>query len=257
MGILTKPLPNMKKLDAKLQRAQMNIPAKVFLLRGLLVAMAIGGIVSFLGKPFFIGMGIGLIPGVLLPLKYVQFKINKEMKKFLGIFPDAIDLIVRGLRSGLPVSESMRMVGNEVPEPVGSIFKNITHTMELGVSMDKALQDTAETLQNTEFNFFATSIIIQRETGGNLGEILSNLSDVLRKRHMMKMKIKSMTSEARASAWIVGSLPVIVSAAVNVMSPGYQDILISDYRGNIALLIAIGMLVFGVWIMARMAKFEL
>lgn len=257
VGILTKPLPDMKTLDAKLKRAQISVPSKVFLLRGLFVSLAIGALFALMGKSFWFGLAFGLIPGVLLPLKYVSMKINGQMKRFLRVFPDGIDLIVRGLRSGLPVAESMRMVGKEVPEPVGGVFRNITDTMELGVSMDKALQDVAMELQNTEFNFFATSIIIQRETGGNLGEILSNLSDVIRKRNTMQMKIKAMTSEARASAWIVGSLPVIVSAAVNVISPGYQDILFNDPSGLKWLFIAIGMLSFGVWIMGRMAKFEM
>ena len=257
IGLLTKPLPDMKSLDEKLQRAQIETPSKVFLLRGLFVALACTGAAIALDKPFWMGLGPGLTVGILFPLKYVNMKIEKKMKVFLSIFPDAIDLIVRGLRSGLPVTESMKMVGNEVPEPVGGVFRNLISTMELGVSMDKALQDTASAMQNTEFNFFATSIIIQRETGGNLGEILSNLSDVLRKRHMMQMKIKAMTSEARASAWIVGSLPVIVSIAVNLLSPGYQDVLIDDYRGNIALGTAVGMLVGGVWLMGRMAKFEM
>lgn len=257
MGILTKPLPNMHSLDEKLARAKIDVPSKVFLTRGILFALACGGVALLLGKPFFLGLGGGIALGIWLPLKYVGFKIGKHMKKFLQVFPDAIDLIVRGLRSGLPVTESMKMVGREVPEPVGSIFRRITDTMELGVSMEKALQEVASELQSTEFNFFATSIIIQRETGGNLGEILSNLSDVLRKRFTMRMKVKAMTSEARASAWIVGSLPVIVSVATSIMSPGYLDTLFDDFRGNIALAVACGMLFAGVWTMGRMAKFDL
>jgi tight adherence protein B len=123
--------------------------------------------------------------------------------------------------------------------------------------MEKALQDTARKLDNTEFNFFTTSIILQRETGGNLSEILNNLSEVIRKRYMMKMKIRAMTSEARASSIIIGVLPFIVSLAVMVISPGYLNPLIDDYRGNVSLIIASGMLVFGIWIMNRMAKFEI
>lgn len=257
VGILTKPLPNMKVLDEKLKRAHIDVPSKVFILRGIMVMFACAGGAVAIGKPFFIGLSVGAVVGILLPIKYVNRKINKHMKKFLQIFPDGIDLIVRGLRSGLPVTESMKMVGKEVPEPVGSVFRQITDTMELGVSMEKSLEEVSKGLNNTEFNFFATSIIIQRETGGNLGEILSNLSDVLRKRHMMQMKIKAMTSEARASAWIVGSLPIIVGLAVSVMSPGYLDFLFDDYRGNVALGVACCMLTTGVWVMGRMAKFDL
>lgn len=257
VGFLTKPLPNMQKLSDKLKRAQMTIPAKVFVLRSLLICI-IGAVAAFgLGKNPMLGFGLGIIIGFWLPMKYINFRINSYTKKLLKIFPDAIDLIVRGLRSGLPVAESMNMVGQDIPDPIGSIFRTVTDSMKLGVPMDKALQDMARTLHNTEFNFFVTSIILQRETGGNLGEILSNLGDVLRKRYMMQMKIKAMTSEARASAWIVGSLPVIVSIATLVMSPGYMDILWEDYRGNIAFASAVGMLFLGVWTMKRMAKFEI
>lgn len=257
LGILTKPLPNMKKLDEKLKAAQMEIPAKVFVLRGVGIAIALAVLAGVTGKSIVLGFLLGVILGLGLPLKMVNMRITKNMKKFLRIFPDGIDLIVRGLRSGLPVAESMRMVGAEVPEPVGGVFRRVTDTMELGVPMEAALQEVANTLNNTEFNFFATSIVLQRETGGNLGEILSNLSDVLRRRFMMQMKIKAMTSEARASAWIVGSLPVIVSIVVLLMSPGYMDVLFDDFRGNMALGGAVCLLCSGVWVMCRMAKFEI
>src|SRR5690606_10394833 len=130
--------------------------------------------------------------------------------------------IVRGLRSGLPVSESIVLVSKEVPEPVGSVFGTVSNTMKLGVTMEKALQDMAEELDISEFNFFTTSIVLQRETGGNLAEILNNLSEVLRGRFMMQMKIKAMSSEARASTYIVAALPVFVFCAVSLMSPDYM-----------------------------------
>lgn len=257
IGILTKPLPNMKKLDDQLKAAQMDIPAKVFVVRGLGIALACAVLAGFLGKPILMGFLAGIVLGLGVPMKLVKMRIHKHMKQFLKVFPDGIDLIVRGLRSGLPVTESMRMVGKEVPDPVGEVFRRLTDTMELGVPMEAALQEVAGSLNNTEFNFFATSIVLQRETGGNLGEILSNLSNVLRRRFMMQMKIKAMTSEARASAWIVGSLPIIVAVAVSILSPGYMNILFEDYRGNMALGGAACLLIGGVWVMGRMAKFEM
>jgi tight adherence protein B len=256
IGLLAKPLPNMKKLDDRLKAAHMTISAKVFVLRGIIVAIICAVIAVVLHKPLLMGLLFGIVLGLGVPMKLITIRINSHMKKFLKIFPDGIDLIVRGLRSGLPVSESFRMVGNEVPEPVGEVFRRVVSMMELGVPMETALQEVARSLNNTEFNFFATSIILQRETGGNLGEILSNLSDVLRRRFMMQMKVKAMTSEARASAWIIGSLPIIVGIAVSVMSPGYMNIMFEDYRGNMALAGAICLLSSGVWIMGRMAKFD-
>ena len=255
---LTKPLPNFATLGEKLERAGFDITPKQYVLRrGIIVLLIVFVISGLLKKSFFLALTVGIILGVWLPFKYMQMRIAKKNKAFLVLFPDAIDLIVRGLRSGLPVSESIVLVSQEVPEPVGGVFLNISRTMKLGVSLEKALQETARRLDMTEFNFFTTSIIIQRETGGNLSEILNNLSEVLRARFMMRMKIKAMSSEARASAVIIGALPFIVIIAVSVMSPAYMSLLYTDHRGNIAAAIAAGMLFFGMWVMGRMTKFEI
>ncbi len=258
IGLLLKPFPNVQRLQDKLERAGYKTAnAKVFLLRSLLVVLCcIGG--SFaLHKPVIIGIAVGLVLGLWLPIKVLNHKIDKHMKKFLQILPDGIDLIVRGLRSGLPIAEGIAVVAKEVPDPVGEVFRHVADSTKLGVPLEKSLQDIARQLGNTEFNFFATSIILQRETGGNLGEILGNLSNVLRLRFTMQMKIKAMTSEARASAIIVGSLPFLVSIATQLMSPGYLDLLWEDKRGTKMLMIAGGMLWFGVTSMKRMAKFEI
>ncbi len=258
IGLLLKPFPNVERLQDKLNRAgYKHSNAKVFLLRALLVVLCCGGAATALHKPLVLGLAIGLITGFVIPIKVLNYKIDRHMKKFLQIFPDGIDLIVRGLRSGLPIAEGIAVVAREVPDPVGEIFRHVADSTKLGVPLEKALQDMSRQLGNTEFNFFTTSIILQRETGGNLGEILGNLSEVLRKRFTMQMKIKAMTSEARASAIIVGSLPFLVSAATQVMSPGYLDLLWEDRRGTRMLMIAGGMLWFGVTSMKRMAKFEI
>jgi tight adherence protein B len=231
---LAKPLPNLKTIDDRLQRAGKQITARQFLLRRVLWTV-----------------------GVLIPLKLLSRAVDKRAKAFLKNFPDAIDLIVRGLRSGLPVSESFVVVSQEIPDPVGSTFINITNTMKLGVPMEKALQDMARKLDLTEFNFFTTSIILQRETGGNLAEILNNLSEVLRGRFLMRMKIKAMSSEARASAMIIGALPFVVFTLISIISPGYMNVLYDDPKGNFWAGVAIGMMVTGALIMRRMTQFEI
>jgi tight adherence protein B len=256
--MLAKPLPSFNKLGDRLERAGINLSPKQYALRRIFWLIGITFAVSFiLKKSILLGIFLGIIFGVWLPLKWMQRNINKQNKAFLRIFPDAIDLIVRGLRSGLPVSESIVLVSTEVPQPVGGIFSNISNTMKLGVTLEKALAETARKLDLTEFNFFTTSITLQRETGGNLSEILNNLSEVLRGRYIMGMKIKAMSSEARASAMIIGALPFIVILAVGVLSPGYLRPLIDDHRGNIAAITAAGMMSFGLWVMNRMTKFEI
>jgi tight adherence protein B len=256
--LLMKPLPDFKKLGDRLERAGKTITPKQYVFRRALTVLAITIVVSvILKKSVILGLSLGIIFGAWLPIKFLQRSINKESKAFLRLFPDAIDLIVRGLRSGLPVSESLVLVSHEVPDPVGSIFGNISNTMKLGVTMEKALIETAKKLELTEFNFFTTSIILQRETGGNLSEILNNLSEVLRNRFIMHMKIKALSSEARASAIIIGALPFVVILAVSILTPEYMTVLWTDYRGNIAAGIAAGMMGSGLWIMNRMTKFEI
>jgi tight adherence protein B len=223
-----------------------------------------GGIILFVvlalllvHKPPALAVTAGLFAGIVLPHFYIGIRGARRIKKFLSLFPDAIDFIVRGLRSGLPVTESMNMVGAEMEEPIGSIFSSIGESVRLGVSVEKALSDTAKKLSSTEFNFFVTSIVLQRETGGNLSEILSNLSEVLRKRFMMRMKIKAMSSEAKASAIIVGSLPFVVILALSFTSPGYLDPLIDDSRGHMAAAGAATSLLLGIGIMVKMTRFEI
>jgi tight adherence protein B len=255
---LAKPLPNFKGLGDQLKRAGIPLTPQQYVVRRLMVVLAIVFFLSFiLKKKLIIGVLVGLVAGAWIPLKLLQRKINKQQKAFLRVFPDAIDLIVRGLRSGLPVSESMILVSTEVPEPVGGTFKTISQKMKLGVTLEKALQETALELGLTEFNFFTTCIVLQRETGGNLAEILNNLSEVLRSRFIMRMKIKAMSSEARASSYIIGALPFVVIGAVSVLTPDYMTPLYEDSRGNVAAGIAAFMMFSGMWVMNRMTNFEI
>jgi len=172
-------------------------------------------------------------------------------------FPDAIELLVRGLRSGLPVGETLGVVAQEIPGPVGEEFKIITDKIKVGKTMEDAMQDTADRLGTPEFQFFVITLAIQRETGGNLAETLSNLSDVLRKRAQMKLKIKAMSSESKASAYIVGSLPFIVFGLVWSVNPTYLGGFFVEPRLIIAGLIGLVWMSIGVGIMAKMVSFEI
>lgn len=210
-----------------------------------------------LGKPLLLGMLVGLLLGLGLPHLVIKRKLHKRQMAFLKLFPEAIELIVRGLRAGLPVAESFITVSRELPPPMGDTFGIISQQTALGVPMEKALVDAAQRIDLTEFNFFVTTIILQRETGGNLGEILYNLADMLRARQMMKLKIGALSSEARASAYIVGALPFVVFGILSVVSPRYLDPLYNDYRGNVAVLSALGLIAFGGFVMKRMTAMEI
>jgi tight adherence protein B len=183
--------------------------------------------------------------------------IAKRIKQFNANFPDAIELMVRGLRSGLPITETLGIVASEIGGPVGLEFRTVSDKMKIGRTMEAALQDTADRLGTAEFQFFVITLAIQRETGGNLAETLSNLADVLRKRAQMKLKIRAMSSESKASAMIVGALPFIVFIMVWVINPDYMSGFFKEDRLIVAGLGAMVWMSIGVAVMAKMVNFEI
>ena len=208
------------------------------------------------GAPL-LALGIGLLVGAGVPHVLVNVFIGKRSNQFTTKFPDAIELLVRGLRSGLPVTETLSVVAQEVPGPVGQEFKLVIERIKIGRTMEDALQETADRLNSPEFSFFCITLAIQRETGGNLAETLSNLADVLRKRAQMKLKIKAMSSESKASAYIVGSLPFIVFGMVYYVNPAYLAGFFSEDRLIVAGLGGLTWMGIGAFIMAKMVSFEI
>jgi tight adherence protein B len=207
--------------------------------------------------PVTISILLGLVSGLGLPHVTVGFLIARRVKKFLADFPEAIDLIIRGLRSGLPVPESIRIVGQEIKGPVGTEFALISDRIRFGETLEDALWDAAGRIDLPDFKFFVVSLSVQRETGGNLAETLENLSEILRKRRQMKLKIKAMSSEARASAMILGSLPFLMFAIMFVINSGYVMTLFSDPRGLAMVGFAFACLAVGVGVMWKMVRFEI
>ena len=226
-----------------------------------LVSLGIIVVVSFLlilkGLPPMLGLMLGLFAGVGLPHFIVGKMIKRRIGKFTARFPDAIELMVRGLRSGLPISETLGIVADELPGAIGDEFRTVSDKMKIGRTMEAALQDVADRLGTPEFQFFVITLAIQRETGGNLAETLANLADVLRKRAQMKLKIKAMSSESKASAWIVGSLPFIVFTLIWFINGKYMQAFFTDERLMIAGAGGLVWMGVGVFIMAKMVDFEI
>ena len=204
-----------------------------------------------------LSLGVGLLIGAGLPHMVVNFFIKRRNGAFTTKFPDAIELLVRGLRSGLPVTETLGVVATEVPGPVGEEFKLVTERIKIGRTMEDALQETADRLNTPEFSFFVITLAIQRETGGNLAETLSNLADVLRKRAQMKLKIRAMSSESKASAYIVGALPFIVFTMIYWINPNYLGGFFTDDRLIVTGLGGLVWMGIGAFIMAKMVSFEI
>ena len=221
------------------------------------IAVAIALLIYLKTGAPLLGLGVGIVVGAGLPHMVVSSFIKRRLNAFTSKFPDGIELLVRGLRSGLPVTETLGVVATEVPGPVGQEFKAVVERIKIGRTMEEALQETANRLGTAEFQFFVITLAIQRETGGNLAETLSNLSDVLRKRAQMKLKIRAMSSESKASAYIVGALPFIVFGMIWWINPDYIGGFFVDDR-----LIATGLgglvwMSIGGFIMAKMVSFEI
>jgi len=209
------------------------------------------------GAPILLTILLALAAGIGIPHFVIGFLTKRRVNQFTVKFPEAIELLVRGLRSGLPISETLGVVGTEMPGPVGVEFRSVSDKMKIGRTMDAALQEVADRLGTPEFQFFVITLQIQRETGGNLAETLSNLADVLRKRAQMKLKIKAMSSESKASAYIVGSLPFIVFGLVYMVNPKYMMNFFVDERLIIAGMGGLFWMSLGVFIMAKMVNFEI
>jgi tight adherence protein B len=221
------------------------------------IALAITVLLFLKTGAAMLSLAIGLFAGAGIPHMVVNFFIKKRNNAFTVKFPDAIDLLVRGLRSGLPVTETLGVVATEIPGPVGEEFKLVTERIRIGKTMEESLQDTADRLNTPEFSFFVITLAIQRETGGNLAETLSNLSDVLRKRAQMKLKIRAMSSESKASAYIVGALPFIVFGMVWWINPKYLNGFFTDERLIVTGLGGLVWMSIGAFIMAKMVSFEI
>jgi tight adherence protein B len=249
------PKPALMRL--RLERTGKNITLGKYAMVSVGLVAVVATLLMLKGMPFLLATLLGLFVGIGLPHFVVGKMIAKRLKMFNVNFPDAIELMVRGLRSGLPITETLSVVSGEIPGPVGLEFRTVSDKMKIGRTMESALQDVADRMGTPEFQFFVITLAIQRETGGNLAETLSNLADVLRKRAQMKLKIKAMSSEAKASAMIVGALPFIVFTLVYMLNPNYMGGFFVEQRLIVAGLGAMVWMGIGVAIMAKMVNFEI
>lgn len=207
-----------------------------------------------LAMPIAAAFGIGA--GLLLPHLYVNFRRNARFKRFATEFPNAIDVVVRGIKAGLPLVDCLKIIAAEAQEPVKGEFKILVEDQTLGMPLVEAVQRLSERIPLSEASFFAIVIAIQSGTGGSLSEALGNLSRVLRERQKMKAKIKAMSSEAKASSGIIGSLPIIVAGLVYLTSPEYVTLLFTTLLGNFILGVSALWMLIGTLVMRKMIAFD-
>jgi tight adherence protein B len=251
-------LPNPQKMRGRLLRTGRQITLGQYLTFCAVLAVLTAGVLKLaLSIPFIACLMVGVVVGVGIPHLVIGIMGGRRRNKFNALFPEGIDLIVRGLKSGLPVSESIRVVGQEISDPVGVEFREVSDQIKFGKSLTDAMWSVAPRIDTPEFRFFIIALSIQQETGGNLAETLENLSGVLRKRKTLKLKIKALSSEAKASAYIIGSLPFLMFGILMMMNYGYASTLYTDPRGII--LVGCGLISYalGIGTMAKMVRFDI
>lgn len=250
-------IPKPDEMRKRLNKTGFDITFKKYILYSIGVAGIAVAVAKILGGLSILpALMIGVFAGLFLPHTYINMAINKRLSKFTQQFPEAIDLIVRGLRAGLPVTESIAAVSKEMSDPIATEFGTITDEIRLGKTMDEALWATAERLDTADFKFFVISLSVQQETGGNLAETLTNLTEILRGRTKLKLKIRAMISEGKASAYIIGALPFIMCGLLSVMNYKYMSVMFTDPQGQIALAGAVIWMGMGIFILAKMINFE-
>ncbi|MGG7519167.1 type II secretion system F family protein [Allorhizobium undicola] len=229
--------------------------------RFVAVSAGLGAMVLFL--TFLTGMaplpsfGLAFAAGAGLPRWIVGFLIKRRQNKFLNEFPNALDVMVRSIKSGLPLNDALRLIANDSQEPVRGEFRRVVDSQQLGISVPEACARMVNTMPLQEVSFFAIVIAIQSQAGGNLSEALSNLSKVLRDRRKMKAKVSALSMEAKASAVIIGSLPFVVAFLVYLTSPDYIMVLFHDPRGHLILGVSGFWMSIGIFIMRNMINFDI
>jgi tight adherence protein B len=201
-------------------------------------------------------LGLGFAGAFGFPLWMLRFLKKRRENKFLNGFPDAVDIIVRGVKAGLPLLDCLKMITIDAPEPVRSEFRAVIETQAIGIPLGEACGKLYERMPVAEANFFGIVISIQQKAGGNLSEALGNLSRVLRDRKKMKAKIQAMSQEAKASASIIGALPIAVMTMVYITSPVYISLLFTEPLGNVMLACSAAWMTMGVLVMKKMINFD-
>ena len=243
-------------LKARIRHAGLSLNVRTFwIISGGLGVTALLMALMF-GLNILLGLGLALVFGLGLPRWVLSFLAKGRMKKFSSQFADAVDVIVRGIKSGLPVHDCFKIIGRESPSPLGPEFQKLVEGLGVGLTLSEALNKMYERMPTPELKFFSIVMAIQQKTGGNLAEALTNLSTVLRARRMMGEKIKALSSEATASAGIIGSLPPAVMILVTLTTPAYMMILFTDPRGQFMLLVAVAMMSLGIFVMKKMISFK-
>jgi len=243
-------------LRKQIQQAGLSITVRQFVLISIACGLIflIGALLA--GANIYIAAAAGVVGAVGFPRWMVGRMRARRFNRFLKEFPNAVDVVVRGVKAGLPINDCLAIIAREAKEPVAGEFRRVIEAQQLGLPLSEAISKLYENIPLAESNFFGIVIAIQQSAGGNLSEALGNLSNVLRDRKKMKAKIQAMSAEAKASGAIIGALPIIVMILVYLTTPDYIKILFIDRTGNIVLLSAAMWMSIGIMVMKKMINFD-
>jgi tight adherence protein B len=240
----------------KLRQAGLTLDVKLFWLISAGFGLVAATLALVLHLKLVVALMIGFVCGAGVPLWFIGVLAKRRRAKFALAFADAVDIIVRGLRSGLPLHDCLKVIGKECPEPLAGEFRRLVENLSMGLTLDQSLEKMHERMPAPELRFFAIVLNIQQKTGGNLGEALGNLSGVLRGRRMMREKIKALSSEAVSSAGVIGCLPPGVAILLSFVNPHYLSVMFTDPRGHLMLGAGAAIMTFGILVMRKMINFK-
>lgn len=244
-------------LKAKISQAGLGFTETQFYLGSMALGLLVGAVAVLAGMQLFIALGMAFVAGAGIPRFFVNFVLKRRLKKFLDELPNALDVMVRSIKSGLPLNDALRLIANEAKEPVKTEFRRVVESQQMGLSVPDSIARMYLTVPLSEVNFFAIVIQIQAQAGGNLSEALGNLSRVIRDRKKMKAKVNALSMEAKASAAIIGALPFIVAFLVYLTSPDYMMILFTDPRGHLIMGVSAVWMSIGIFVMRNMINFDI
>ena len=247
---------SMLSIKGQIAQAGLNFSESAFWIGSAVFAVVVGVAALVMKAPLIVTGGLFLATFLGVPRWVLGFLKGMRQKKFAEQMADGIEIIVRGVKSGLPLNQCLRIIAAEAQEPLRTEFQNLVDGNQMGVPLDQNLQKMYERMPLPEVNFFSIVLIIQQKTGGNLSEALGNLANVLRSRKLLKAKINALSSEAKASAGIIGALPFIVAVLVYFVRPDYIMILFTNQTGNLILLGAAVMMGTGIMVMRQMINFK-
>eukprot|EP00435_Cladocopium_sp_Y103_P077520 s1_g1259.t1 len=240
----------------RLQRAGLQITPRTFYIASTVTGVFVAVIISLSGLPIGAAALGGFAGGFGVPRWFVNFKTKRRQAAFVEEFANSLDVIVRGVKAGLPINDCLKIIGNESPEPVGSEFRELVDGQAMGVTVEQGLQKVYERMPLPEVNFFMIVLAIQQQAGGNLSEALGNLANVLRDRKKMRAKIQAMSQEAKASAGIIGALPPGVMLLIYLTTPEYISLLFTTTAGNMIIVGGLLWMGIGMLVMRKMINFN-